>query len=1187
MEIILLFGITKYLSNFNDNRSMKTFNTKLIVALFTTLVLTGCMPDSLTKFKKDAPKKAPIVADTDTEEEVPTTIPDGAGGVISLPDIVDATTFSYPESNDLVFEAGVDSEFPISGDNSFASQTTRESLIQSCSITPTLPPGLGIDSETCAISGTPSQVYIDTTKVNIVQKGKKDFVVTVKFLNKDAGVTTLTRAITLQALKKPTRLEYTQSSKVLLKVTGSLTTFSSNSGDLRSDDGEAPSYVGKNSVYGTVETLDLVNNIVGVNNKRSYDYQGVVTTFTDADSDYQPDLDPSNPKYYFRVGDDIDNDVVYSQALAQITEVRNIFPTSAVAPAVAPSLQPMAIANTGVNIEETSAARNYLEFTVSPKLPTGLTLNAITGKISGYSTVPVAMKTYQITASNALGSVSYKLQLEIIDPPAKLSLTKKQVLTVGALTYGYLKEGDLIVSPPSATPAPTSVHGIITKMIPASLQLEVATLDGSFAKNDPIDLGKTFNAMIGTVLTTPINFNAAVTTAAPVSIPAGGLAIGTTMYAHNNSAVAVVSDRVYLTATDTADIKSGDLISGISIIEIDAVTLKVNLVAATPSLQGLDVLSIDARASGYVYEQASSTSIYISNLFRSINQTDNTDDGNILNDSRSLRHGNILKFEERSTAPGVAIGSTAGDIAYDNYFVAERGVYSEYKSNLVTGSGITYSISPALPLGMSLSPTTGVISGTPTVRSANDNYVITAKNLLLASSVNIRFEVRDYFTLSETSGAPSFKLHRVGDYQNSNSCRVNAADIFNERGHRDIRCFMDGEEQDIHSFGMKLKASVGPGICKFVSITPYQFWKWSPKKTNGTVVRWENTNTTLLSDREITADADCDGNYTLEGGPNCDEGSITVHTYKFDADAAVPETFSNTKTVSCGGKVSRCLDGPIRDVLDDNAILSGARGTITSSDTGFNKTWDFSSPASKGDTTNLRIANNLYTTSAGGAKGSKCSASKDDVNTNINLNFATLLTLYPILDTVTPLSTGPVVPFYDTTTETEYYSSSRYEVNGYPRGRFYTENGPRSVKPYKIVKVTSKYSPFDGAFPYYQVSCLDAAKEALATVNIVVRDWNQKFKLQHEIDKESPDLVLSPILMRATAGGTVVNPTNDFADWMDNYSQSTSPTFRPANNPVHTACGTAPAYALPATSAAVPGMPYPAASEFQFPEGSL
>jgi hypothetical protein len=46
----------------------------------------------------------------------------------------------------------------------------------------------------------------------------------------------------------------------------------------------------------------------------------------------------------------------------------------------------------------------------------------------------------------------------------------------------------------------------------------------------------------------------------------------------------------------------------------------------------------------------------------------------------------------------------------------------------VTGTPVSYSISPALPAGLSFSTTTGVISGTPTTVTAAANYVVTATN---------------------------------------------------------------------------------------------------------------------------------------------------------------------------------------------------------------------------------------------------------------------------------------------------------------------------------------------------------------------------------------------------------------------------------------------------------------------------
>src|SRR5205807_8813883 len=52
-------------------------------------------------------------------------------------------------------------------------------------------------------------------------------------------------------------------------------------------------------------------------------------------------------------------------------------------------------------------------------------------------------------------------------------------------------------------------------------------------------------------------------------------------------------------------------------------------------------------------------------------------------------------------------------------------------ANLPTSSGgavISYGVSPALPAGLSLNTSTGVITGTPTVLAATAGYTVTATN---------------------------------------------------------------------------------------------------------------------------------------------------------------------------------------------------------------------------------------------------------------------------------------------------------------------------------------------------------------------------------------------------------------------------------------------------------------------------
>jgi hypothetical protein len=72
-------------------------------------------------------------------------------------------------------------------------------------------------------------------------------------------------------------------------------------------------------------------------------------------------------------------------------------------------------------------------------------------------------------------------------------------------------------------------------------------------------------------------------------------------------------------------------------------------------------------------------------------------------------------------------------------------------SPTVTGSGITYSIDPALPSGLLLNPTTGVVSGTPLLPSASTIYTVTATNVGGNTTTELTIEVvSPAFTLTIT-----------------------------------------------------------------------------------------------------------------------------------------------------------------------------------------------------------------------------------------------------------------------------------------------------------------------------------------------------------------------------------------------------------------------------------------------------
>ncbi len=1078
---------------------MKTFKLNILTLLLLTLTFQGCMPDSLTKFKKETPIKsaattAPVA-----------TVTDSTGATITVDKISPPTYFSYAPGNDLVFNISDSAKqgFSITGDNDFATDTTRNRIIKQCFISPSIPNGLGIafDPVTCQIGGYPTQIYTNPTFIGTL--GKNSFTVTVKYIDNTGGVSLLpSLPITIQILGAPKLLNYTQAPKVLLKVAGNLTTFSDLSGPLIADDKKVSSDVTKNTIKGTVETIDKFNSVLGVKNVSHYDLQNPSgVNYIDSNGDSQPDGagEALKTNYYFKVGSVLDSDTSFYVPRLTISSISNIFPTVTSVPLSVTNyttLQPIEDVVNNINPNDISTKRNYLEYSISPKLPNDTTgagqyffdIDKYSGKIFGWSKIPLPLVTYTITASNAISSVDSQMSFQVIEAPAQYSLTHKQLLTISDLAYSYMREGDFITSP-IVFPKTTSVQATVTKMIPSTpKQIEVSTTVGSFDLSTPFDIGKTFNAIVGVILAKPVNFSAAITTSSAVSIPTTGQVVGD-MLLLNTSGVTPIS-RVYITASGSSAISTGNTVLAPSTIsEIDSDSLKMEIVSLNPggsNVIGNDVVSSGAKSSGYVYDQ-SATAVYVSDIFRSINPSDIG--------SRNFQQNDNLVFDERSTGSGptAAISNTGvGKITFDSYFAAERGVYFELQMALKAGTGVTYSVTPALPEGITLDARTGILSGIPTTSSTVNSYVFTAKNLLGVSNFNLKLEVRDFFYIANdsASSATTFNLHKVGDYQNTRKCRINSTDINNGTGILDVRCFMDGEEEDIHFNNLKLTSAAGKGICEYIQVYPYSFWQYAPIQTDSLTATYAYHTGCLATPTEApTPELLCAGDYVSGSGPNCDEGSVkvTTHTWTADATSACTIDTKTTFTMKCGGKITNCLQGPVRDILSDPQIAGGNRAIIYASAEGQKVTSDFTSPISHNDLSNFRIAN--------GTLNNKCSSSITDSNT-----FSTYAA------SQSPLSAVSAIPFSS------------------------------------------------GSNPYYQIACLDAAKDIKARIRITVRNWNRSFRTKDEIDKDNPDSTLAPAnyLMNPT-GSSFGKSYVDHYDW-DNQYNILSPAA------VNTGTCTAPTY---------------------------
>lgn len=83
----------------------------------------------------------------------------------------------------------------------------------------------------------------------------------------------------------------------------------------------------------------------------------------------------------------------------------------------------------------------------------------------------------------------------------------------------------------------------------------------------------------------------------------------------------------------------------------------------------------------------------------------------------------IIRWGSAPSAPAISLSSSSG------FALTNSNVGSLYTISNTGGSVTSYSISPALPTGLSFSTVTGLISGTPTALSSATNYTITARRV--------------------------------------------------------------------------------------------------------------------------------------------------------------------------------------------------------------------------------------------------------------------------------------------------------------------------------------------------------------------------------------------------------------------------------------------------------------------------
>jgi hypothetical protein len=306
-------------------------------------------------------------------------------------------------------------------------------------------------------------------------------------------------------------------------------------------------------------------------------------------------------------------------------------------------------------------------YTVSPTLPAGLTLNSSTGVISGIPTVVSASATYTVTASNAGGSTTATVQITVnVPPPTGLSYSQTAIAaTVNA----------------AITPDAPTVTGTVS----------------SYTVSPTLPTGLTLNSSTGVISGAPTVVSSTASYTLTAS-NAGGSTTATIQIAV--SLPPPPSDLSY--SAGVIDAATNQAITP----DVPTVTGTVSLYTVSPALPvGLTLSSSTGAISGTPTALAPLTSYTVT--------ASNAGGGASATILISVTV--LLPAPTAFAYPQTFIGTYVG-----------REITPDIPGT--AGTITTYTVSPALPTGLTLDPSTGIISGIPTAPAAQATYVITGSN---------------------------------------------------------------------------------------------------------------------------------------------------------------------------------------------------------------------------------------------------------------------------------------------------------------------------------------------------------------------------------------------------------------------------------------------------------------------------
>ena len=400
----------------------------------------------------------------------------------------------------------------------------------------------------------------------------------------------------------------------------------------------------------------------------------------------------------------------------------------------------------------TSTGGTVTNYSVSPALPAGLSMNAATGVITGTPTSVTASAVYAVTATNTGGSTTSSVTITVNDiAPSGLSYITPNIYTKGTAITSLsptVSGGSVVsysVSP--SLPAGLSLNtttGVISGTptavtTTASYTITATNTGGSTTKavtitvNDVAPSGLSYTTpniyTKGTVITSlspTVSGGSVVSYSVSPSLPAG-LSLNTTTGVISGIPTAVTSTASYtITATNTG----GSTTKAVTITVNDVAPSGLSYTTPNTYTKGTAITSLSPTVSGGSVVSYSVSPSLPAGL--SLNTTTGVISGTPTAVTSTASYTITATNTGGSTTKVVTI--TVNDVAPSGLSYTAPNIYTKDKAitsltpTVSGGAVVSYSVSPALPAGLSINPTTGIISGIPTAITAEGTYTVTATN---------------------------------------------------------------------------------------------------------------------------------------------------------------------------------------------------------------------------------------------------------------------------------------------------------------------------------------------------------------------------------------------------------------------------------------------------------------------------